>query len=60
VVLVHGDTHVQRIDHPWRDVPNFTRVETFALAQADRWIRATVDPDSGRVFSFSLERAGPG
>jgi ribosomal protein L24E len=66
VVLVHGDTHVFRIDNPFDDpntakveYPNFTRVETHALAgDAINWIRATVDPSDPKVFSFTTERAG--
>jgi hypothetical protein len=58
VVLVHGDTHVYRIDNPWPDVPNFTRVETHALGDSVNWIRATVDPSDPKVFSFANEHAG--
>ena len=79
VVLVHGDTHVFRIDKggrlnnttgamdgAWNDVPNFTRVETWAggafSAQRpemnpEKWIRATVDPKSPQVFTFTTESA---
>ncbi|MGH8975940.1 MAG: hypothetical protein ACRD0C_22360, partial [Acidimicrobiia bacterium] len=57
VVLVHGDTHRFRIDHPWSDVDNFTRVETYATTQSDRWVLCTVDPSSSRVFSFSSKTA---
>jgi hypothetical protein len=53
VVLVHGDTHSQRVDHPWSDVPNFTRVETYAESGSRKWVRATVNPSSPSVFSFS-------
>lgn len=54
VVLVHGDTHGFRIDHPWRDLPQFTRVETFAAGDSDKWVRVTVDPDDRNVFSFDV------
>jgi ribosomal protein L24E len=82
VVLVHGDTHVFHIDQggwatprpdgsvdmtgAWTDVPNFTRVETWAggAFSAQRpemfpknWVRATVDPKSPQVFSFTTETA---
>ena len=78
VVLVHGDSHVYRIDKggwpdatgamefAWNDVPNFTRVETWAggsfssqmpEANPDKWIRVTVDPKSATVFSFTTETA---
>jgi hypothetical protein len=79
VVLVHGDTHIHRIDkggkinsdgsvNPnWPDIPNFTRVETYAGGppaggagplQPEKWIRATVDPKSPQVFSFTTESVG--
>jgi hypothetical protein len=53
VVLVHGDTHKFRIDQPWSDLPNFTRVETFAGTQTHKWVRATIDPAKPSVFSFT-------
>ena len=52
VVLVHGQNHRFTIDHPWSDVSNFTRVETYGSSNTNRWIRATVDPSSSSVFSF--------
>jgi hypothetical protein len=57
VVLVHGDTHTHRVDKPWKDVPNFTRVETFANGGSRQWVKATVNPSSPGVFSFSSVRA---
>ena len=53
VVLVNGDTHIHRVDKPWSDVPNFTRVETFAESGSRKWVKATVNPSSATVFSFS-------
>jgi hypothetical protein len=60
VVLVHGDTHVFRIDQPlfgstsrWI-IENFTRVETFGYPNS-HWVRAIVDPDDRNVFSFRPE-----
>jgi hypothetical protein len=53
VALVHGDTHKYRIDHPWSSLPNFTRVETYAGTQSNKWVRATIDPSSAKVFSFT-------
>ena len=53
VVLVHGDTHKYKIDHPWSTLPNFTRVETYAGTQSNKWVRATIDPSSAKVFSFT-------
>ena len=57
VVLVHGDTHNERIDHPWKDLPSFTRVETFGDTNSGQWIRMTVDPNRPEVFSFRSEKA---
>ena len=58
VVLVHGDTHLHRIDQPMADpdtgetVRNFTRVETFG-SPFFGWIRGQVDAADPQVFSFS-------
>jgi hypothetical protein len=57
VVLVHGDTHSHTLDHPWKDVPNFTRLETYSGADGGRWVLVTVDPASPQVFSFSTVTA---
>ena len=57
VVLVHGDTHVYRLGTPWRDAPNLTEVQTFALGNTDRWVQVTVDPSTRGVFSFSKEQS---
>jgi hypothetical protein len=53
VVLVNGDTHIHRIDKPWKDAPNFTRVETYGDSGTNHWVKATVNPSSAAVFSFS-------
>jgi len=58
VVLVHGDTHTYRIDKPWPEVPNLTRVETHALVDPNYWIRATVDPNDPEVFTFTDQHVG--
>ena len=58
VVLVHGDTHIHRINKPWKDAPNFTRVETFAESGSRKWVKATVTPGSAGVFSFTSITAG--
>ncbi len=58
VVLVHGDTHNYRIDHPWSDARNFTRVEVHGDTSSAQWVRMTVDPGSPTVFGFDNERAG--
>ncbi|HKH12914.1 MAG TPA: metallophosphoesterase family protein [Rubrobacter sp.] len=57
VVLVHGDSHMFRIDKPViseRRPLNFTRVETFGSPDV-HWVRATVDPRDEEVFSFEPE-----
>jgi hypothetical protein len=54
VILVHGDTHVHRIDKPWDDVPNLTRVETFADG-SDSWVEIRVDPATPTVFTVSAQ-----
>ncbi len=56
VLLVHGDTHVHKLDHPWTDVPNLTRLETFP-GFTPTWVRATVNPASPGVFSFATIHA---
>ncbi|HVW32402.1 MAG TPA: hypothetical protein VHL53_07675, partial [Acidimicrobiia bacterium] len=57
VVLVNGDTHKHRVDQPWKDVKNFTRVETFAAGGARQWVDAIVDPGSPGVFTFRSVKA---
>ncbi|MBI5898380.1 MAG: hypothetical protein HZB40_04065 [Rhodocyclales bacterium] len=66
VVLVHGDTHRQRIDQPLEDpdtgktVANFTRVETHG-SPSFGWTKATVDRGNPRLFRFEPRIvAGPG
>ena len=60
VVLVHGDTHIQRIDRPMTSstsgerVENFTRVETFGSPEVG-WVRAGVDTSEPEVFTFRPE-----
>ncbi len=60
VALVHGDSHVSRVDRPLEDpatgrtVENFTRVETFGSPDI-HWVRAIVDPDDPEVFTFRQE-----
>lgn len=61
VVLVHGDSHLQKIDQPLLDaagkevVKNFTRVETYGYPFMG-WIKATVDVSDPQVFKFSPRR----
>ena len=56
VLLVHGDTHLYRVDQPLRDsmgipVANFTRLETYGSPFVG-WVKVTVDPARGDPFSF--------
>lgn len=65
VVLVHGDRHTYRLDHPMttgsppRPVGNFTRVETHGPRDI-KWVRATVDLTRPGVFAFRAEAPGGG
>jgi hypothetical protein len=60
VVLVHGDTHRQRIDQPLTDpasgapMANFTRVETFGWPFFG-WVLGTVDARDPQVFRFEAK-----
>jgi hypothetical protein len=51
VVVVHGDGHSYTIDHPWKETPNLTRVETYYGASG-KWVECTVDASTPGVFSF--------
>lgn len=58
VVLVHGDTHVFRVDKALvgssdrRPIENVTRVENFGSPDV-HWTRVTVDPSGPELFTFS-------
>jgi hypothetical protein len=56
VVVVHGDSHISRIDHPLRDaqggrIANFTRVETFGYPLMG-WTRGSIDTNAPELFHF--------
>jgi len=56
VLLIHGDSHIQRVDQPLRDgegraYPNFTRLETFGSPDIG-WVRVVVDTVAGRVTTY--------
>ncbi len=57
VVLVHGDTHVYRLGKNWRQAPNLTELQTFAVESTDQWVEVTIDPASEDVFSFAKEQS---
>lgn len=57
VLLVHGDTHRQRIDQPLTTlggapITNFTRLETFGSPLLG-WVKVTADSADPHVFRFS-------
>lgn len=60
VLLVHGDTHVFRVDKPLVRstdkvlVEHFTRVETFGYPDV-HWVRITVDPGRADLFTIRPE-----
>jgi len=59
VLLIHGDTHWQRIDQPLRDpgthlpLANFTRLETFGYPVLG-WVKVIVDSEHPRLFRFEV------
>lgn len=60
VALLHGDTHLHRIDKPLysrktgRVFENFTRVETFGWPDS-HWVRISIDPADPQLFRFRSE-----
>lgn len=57
VLVVHGDTHRYRVDHPFRDaqdlpVQNMTRLESFG-SPFSGWVLVTVDPADPQFFRFT-------
>jgi len=54
VLLIHGDTHRFRVDHPLRhqetqqQIENFTRIEVFGSPFAN-WVRVSVRKDNGKL-----------
>jgi len=57
VILIHGDTHRYRVDHPLvdpatqRPVERFTRIESFGSPFMD-WIRVRVDPADPNLLAI--------
>lgn len=56
VLVVHGDSHINRIDQPLRDthgkpVRNFTRLETFGYPLMG-WTLAIIDSETPGLFRF--------
>jgi hypothetical protein len=56
VMLVHGDTHRYKLDNPWRDIRNLTRLETFPTFTPE-WVKVIVNPASPAVFTVARMRA---
>ena len=60
VLVIHGDSHFQRVDHPLSDTagrvyPNFTRLETFGAPEIG-WVRVVVDSVVGRIIAYAPRR----
>lgn len=60
VLVVHGDTHTFRVDHPLVDasgdaVRNVTRLETWG-DPVSGWVEVAVDPDGTEVFTVADRR----
>jgi hypothetical protein len=57
VILIHGDTHRYRVDHPLVDpatqkpLENFTRIESFGSPFVD-WIKVNVDPADPKLLAI--------
>ena len=56
VMLVHGDTHRYKLDNPWKDTPNLTRLETFPTFTPE-WVKVIVKPSGPEVFTVARLRA---
>jgi hypothetical protein len=56
VMLVHGDTHRYKLDNPWREIRNLTRLETFPTFTPE-WVKVIVNPASPAVFTVARMRA---
>lgn len=64
VLLVHGDTHMYRVDQPMMDhklgrpLSNFTRLETFGSPFLG-WVKVTIDTSKPELFVFQPSRYQP-
>lgn len=64
VLLIHGDTHWQRIDHPLRHpgthqpIANFTRLETFGYPFMG-WVKVFINTDASGLFRFEVRSYTP-
>jgi hypothetical protein len=55
VLLIHGDSHVFRVDRPLAGAANLVRLETYGAPKVG-WVRVTVDAGDPRVFSVEGKR----
>jgi hypothetical protein len=55
VLVIHGDTHHYRVDHPLPGTPNLARMEVLGSPGVG-WTRVSVDPGRPEVFGFELVR----
>ena len=55
VLLVHGDTHRYKLDNPWREIRNLTRLETYPTFTPE-WVKVIVNPASPAVFTVARMR----
>ena len=51
VLALHGDGHIYTIDHPFRDVPNLTRLQVPGSPSVG-WVRIFVTPDAPSPWAF--------
>ena len=56
VMLVHGDTHRYKLDNPWKEVRNLTRLETYPTFTPE-WVKVIVKPSAPEVFTIVRLRA---
>lgn len=64
VLLIHGDTHWQRIDHPLRDpasgkpLANFTRLESFGYPFMG-WVKVIADTQTPELWRLEVHPRHP-
>ena len=56
VLVINGDTHQQKVDHPLTDstgtaLHNFTRLETFGSPKIG-WVRVVIDTAAGKFVAY--------
>lgn len=64
ILLLHGDTHRFRVDHPLvdragRTVDHFTRIECFGWPFTSSWVRIGYDPAAPERFSITTREVRP-